>query len=196
MDRTQESGPIRIGRRGLLAGLGVVALTRHAWPAGGYDRYVHLVCSETGEVFAGPYWSRGAYLPDAMRRIDWLMRDFHCDAVAKIDPRLVDLLHDIRLHLGTRRPVTILSGFRTLETNDELRDEGMPAASHSQHLVARAADISIDGVSVAHLHATAVRLQRGGVGGYDHYIHVDTGPVRDWAYHHHPPHGRHRSDRL
>ena len=140
----------------------------------------------SGEGFAGPYWAEGRYLPGAMQRINWLMRDFHCDAVAEIDPALVDLLHGIGQGLGTHRTISILSAFRTPATNRELRHEGMPAAKHSQHLTARAADIAVEGVGVAHLHAAAVRLKRGGVGGYDHYIHVDTGPVRDWDYHHHP----------
>jgi uncharacterized protein YcbK (DUF882 family) len=192
--RNESSAGGRVGRRVLLAGLGSIAFAGRVLAHPRRERFVHLACPETGESFSGRYWTEGGYLPNAMRSIDWLMRDFHCGAVAEIDPKLVDLLHDLRLHAGTRRPVSILSGYRTLETNDELRGEGMPAAVHSQHLIARAADVAIEGVSVPHLHALAVHLQRGGVGGYDHYIHVDTGPVRDWSYHHHPghpPHHRH-----
>lgn len=190
----RNCGTTRPGRRAVLAGLGLLA-TAPAWARGSNERYVRLICPETGESFFGPYWAEGRYLADAMRRIDWLMRDFHCDAVARIDPRLIDLLHDIRLHLGTRRPVSVISAFRTEETNDELRVEGMPAAEHSQHLIAHAADIAVDGVSPAHIETLAVRLRRGGVGGYDHHVHVDTGPVRTWSYHPHHvlhPHRRRR----
>jgi uncharacterized protein YcbK (DUF882 family) len=152
------------------------------------QRSVNLLCPETGESFDGVYWADGLYLPEAFRRIDWLMRDFHRNRVAAIDPGLVDLMYSIARGLGTRRPVRIFSGFRTRETNMALRHEGMPAASNSEHLVARAADIAVEGVSAAHLHRIAVALRQGGVGAYDHYVHVDTGPVRDWSYHRHPLH--------
>lgn len=186
-----------VGRREVLAGIGLLATMGPAWARTLRERHLRLLCPETGEHFAGAYWADGHYLADAMRRIDWLMRDFHCDAVARIDPRLVDLLHDVRLRLATARPVSILSGYRTRGTNHDLREHGLPAASDSQHLVAHAADIVVEGVSVAHLHAVALRLKGGGVGGYDHHVHVDTGPVRAWAYHlhrhthHHVKHALH-----
>jgi uncharacterized protein YcbK (DUF882 family) len=181
----------RLGRRSVLAALGAVGLAAvPAWARSARERRVHLVCPETGEAFDGVYWQDGQYLPEAMRRINWLMRDFHCDAVAKIDPSLVDLLHGVTLNLGTRRPISVLSGYRTPSTNIELRHEGRPAAPHSQHLVARAADIAVEGIGVARLHRAAGRLNHGGIGLYRGYIHIDTGPVRDWhdyqhQHHHH-----------
>lgn len=143
-------------------------------------RRVSLYCPETDERFVGVYWRDGVYLPASMRRIDWLMRDFHRDVVAAIDPALVDLLRRIALAVE-RRQVSILSGYRTHWTNVMLRREGMPAAPHSQHLVARAADIAIDGVAAFHIRRVALRLRRGGVGYYDDFVHVDTGPVRRWV---------------
>jgi uncharacterized protein YcbK (DUF882 family) len=172
----------RLGRRDFLAGIGAAA-SLAPFPAAARaarERIIRLCCPETGERFEGVYWLEDAYLPDAMRGINWLMRDFHVDAVADIDPSLVDLLHGVTLHLGTHRPISILSGYRTQSTNAELRHEGRPAARHSQHLVARAADIAIDGIGIARLRSAAERLKRGGVGSYNGYIHVDTGPVRDW----------------
>lgn len=190
-DRGNEARTL--GRRSLLGALGaaasLAALTGWARPARG-ERSIRLLCPETGERFAGVYWSNGLYVPDAFQRIDWLMRDFHCNCVAAIDPRLVELLHRIAAGLEARQPISVYSGFRTRETNTALKHEGMPAASNSEHLVARAADIAIDGVSVLHLHRLAVHLRQGGVGAYDRYIHVNTGPVRDWSYHRHPHHRR------
>jgi len=172
----------RLGRRDFLVGIGAAA-SLAPFPAvarAASGRTIRLYCPETGERFEGAYWLNGAYLPDAMRDINWLMRDFHVDAVAKIDPSLVDLLQALALQIGTHRALSILSGYRTPSTNTELRHEGRPAARQSQHLVARAADIAVEGIGVARLHAAAARLRRGGVGRYDGYIHVDTGPVRDW----------------
>jgi uncharacterized protein YcbK (DUF882 family) len=172
----------RLARRDVLVGLGALAILA-PFPAAAraeHERLVRLFCPETGERFEDVYWLEGAYLPDAMRGINWLMRDFHVDAVAEIDPRLIDLLRGVTLNLGTRRPVSILSGYRTKSTNTELKHEGRPAAPHSQHLVARAADIAVEGIGVARLRHAAERLRRGGIGSYNGYIHVDTGPVRDW----------------
>jgi uncharacterized protein YcbK (DUF882 family) len=176
----------RLARRSLLLGVAVAGAVAAlpAWARAARPRGVNLFCPETGERFDDIYWAEGSYRDDALRRINWLMRDFHVDAVARIDPRLVDLLHGLTQRLGTHHPVSILSGYRTQTTNTALRHEGMPAAPHSQHLVARAADISIDGVAVARLHAAAAHLNYGGVGQYNGYIHVDTGPVRDWHYFH------------
>jgi uncharacterized protein YcbK (DUF882 family) len=189
-DRDNEAPGVR--RRAFLGALGtvavLVALPGRAWAHG--ERSIRLLCPETGERFEGVYWLNGVYLPDALARIDWLMRDFHRDRVAAIDPKLVDLMRRIALGVGARHPISIYSGYRTRETNLALRHEGMPAASHSEHLVARAADIAIEGIGIARLHRMAVRLREGGVGAYDHYIHVDTGPVRDWSYHAHPHHRR------
>jgi uncharacterized protein YcbK (DUF882 family) len=167
----------------LLAGAGAT-IALPTWGRPLPERRVALDCRETGESFDGIYWSGDAYDPAALNRIDWLMRDFHCDAVAKIDPALIDTLYDLQMAFGGRRSVTILSGFRTADTNAELRHEGWPAVSHSQHLVARAADVCIAGVSVARLHRAALRLGRGGVGLYHDYVHVDTGSRRSWYEQH------------
>ena len=172
-----------LSRRTLLAGIGggLVLLARPAAAREERERHIRLLCPETGERFWGVYWQDDAYLPDAMRRIDWLMRDFHCEEAARMDPALIDLLHRINLLVGLHRPVHVLSGFRTRATNLQLRREGWPAAPESQHLVAHAADIRVEGVAAARLGHAAERLHRGGVGAYADYVHVDTGPVREWS---------------
>ncbi len=181
-DGSNAGGAPRIGRRAVLAGVACgaafIAVPAAARPLA--ERHLRLLCPETGERFAGAYWRRGHFVPGAMPRIDWLMRDFHCDAVGRMDPALIDLLHRIFVAAGGQRPVQVLSGFRTRATNLVLRQEGFPAAPHSQHLEARAADIRIEGVRVSHLHRLAMRLRRGGVGLYREYVHVDTGPLREW----------------
>ncbi len=169
-------------RRAALAGLACLGslLVAPAWARRTRERGIALLLEETGEAFDGVYWSEGSYDRAALARINWLMRDFHCDAVAPIDPALVDMLHALQFAFGGRRPVTILSGFRTTETNAELRRQGMPAVTDSEHLSARAADICIAGVSAARLHRAAAQLCWGGVGFYRHFVHVDTGPHRRW----------------
>lgn len=185
--RQETSTPAhRVARRALLsAAAGAViatALGGTALAAPDGDRKLALYNPHTDEHFDDVYWCDGGYVASSLHRVDWLMRDFHQDKVVPIDPKLVDLLHRIALRLETRRPVHILSGYRTPATDRMLRTEGWDPATHSEHLVAKAADIQIEGVSLAHLRRAALSLQAGGVGTYWnwHFVHVDVGPVRRW----------------
>jgi len=72
-------------------------------------------------------------------------------------------------------PVTIISGWRSKEHNDQVG-----GAKNSQHLYARAADIKVKGVHPVDVFKTVVRLieegkmKRGGVGLYGSWVHYDT----------------------
>jgi hypothetical protein len=54
-------------------------------------------------------------------------------------------------------------------------------AEHSQHIVGRALDIRVDS-KLSEAMTKARAMERGGVGWYPHsgFIHIDTGPVRNW----------------
>jgi len=160
-----------------LTAIGGIALAR---PRG--ERRLSLYSPHTDERFDDVYWCDGTYVAASRKRIDWLMRDFHRDAVSPIDADLLDLLNRLTAALETKRSVNILSGFRTAATNRLLRHEGRQAAAHSEHLLGKAADIRIDGVRLKHLRHAALSLDAGGVGTYwrDDFVHVDVGPVRRW----------------
>jgi len=181
-----RAGRRRLGRRTVLgaaaslvflAGFDRAAL---ALPRG--ERRLLLYNPHTDERFSDVFWCDGSYVPDSLKHIDWLMRDFHRDAVAPIDVDLLQLLHRIGQRLETRRPFRILSGYRTAATNRLLQREGWAPAAHSEHLVGKAADICMNGILLRHLRRAAVSLKAGGVGTYprDHFIHVDVGSVRVW----------------
>lgn len=78
-----------------------------------------------------------------------------------IDQTLVVLLQAIREHFG--KPITITSGYRTAAHNATVG-----GAKSSQHLLGRAADIQVAGVSVEDVAAYAESLLPGwgGVGRY------------------------------
>ena len=183
----EHAPPGPMARRSFLAaaaGLAFVATFHHsarAAPRG--DRRLALYNPHTDERFNDIYWCDGGYVAQSLRRIDWLMRDFHRDAVVPIDPDLIDLLQRIAQRLETGGPFRLLSGYRTPATNRLLRREGRAAAAHSEHLKGKAADICIDGLSLKYLRRAAVSLRAGGVGSYprDHFIHVDVGPLRVWS---------------
>src|SRR5687767_856614 len=181
----------RMSRRSFIAGGISAALLMNARPAAAVataviapvkDRSLHLYHRRTGEFFNETYFSEGQYVPDAMKRINWLMRDWHKDEVGPIDPTLMDLLYAIGNAVEAAKPYEILSGYRTSATNSALRRRGLRAASHSYHMVGQAVDITLPGVGLPTMRKAALSLCVGGVGYYPRsgFIHVDTGDVRQW----------------
>lgn len=120
---------------------------------------------------------------DGSRRLapSFTVREFRCrdgSDVVMIDESLVVLLQCIREHFG--KPITITSGYRTATHNT-----AVGGAKSSQHLLGRAADIQVQGVSVEDVAAYAESLMPawGGVGRYPvkagrakGWVHVDTRP--------------------
>ena len=118
---------------------------------------------------------------DGSRRLapDFKVRELRCrdgtDTVMA-DEVLTVVLQCIREHFG--KAVTITSGYRTAAHN-----AAVGGAKSSQHLLGRAADIRVEGVSVEDVAAYAESLMPdwGGVGRYPvkagraaGWVHVDT----------------------
>lgn len=120
-------------------------------------------------------------MADGNRRLapDFKVRELRCkdgtDTVM-VDEALTVVLQCIREHFG--KAVTITSGYRTAAHN-----AAVGGAKSSQHLLGRAADIRVQGVSVEDVAAYAESLMPdwGGVGRYPvkagraaGWVHVDT----------------------
>lgn len=123
------------------------------------------------------------YLPAALDKLNYFLRDHRTGDVRPYDPSEFDLLHDLLSSVG--RPngeIDIICGYRTPWSNEFLRSRSNGVARHSQHTQAKAIDIRVPGVSTAELRDAALSLHRGGVGYYSSsaFVHVDVGPVRRW----------------
>jgi uncharacterized protein YcbK (DUF882 family) len=172
---------IPLRRRDLLAGCGVLVLMpafalAQAMPA----RRLHLRNEHTGETFNGPYRDAAGPLPEAMADLAQILRDHHNNKVGPVDVGTLDFLADIMATVGQSK-ATVLSAFRTPETNAKLASKGLGVAEHSQHLLGKALDITFPS-RLPDAHRTALDLKRGGVGWYPRsfFLHIDTGPVRSW----------------
>ena len=152
-----------------------------ALPAAPPARRLDLVNAHTGETFKGPYRDDKGPLADALKDLSYVLRDFHCGEEIAIDVGVLDFLASVLDAVGATRAV-ILSAYRTPQTNAMLARTNFGVAEHSQHLYGRALDLYLPArLEEAMLSARAMR--RGGVGWYpaSHFIHIDTGPVRNWT---------------
>ncbi|MBA2547199.1 MAG: DUF882 domain-containing protein [Burkholderiaceae bacterium] len=134
------------------------------------------------ETLSATYWTADSgYNRDEYLNICWLMRDVQADRVFPMHHGLLDVLCGLQVWLGrigNDAPLQIYSGYRSPKTNN--RTEG--AALNSRHLVGRAVDIGVTGVSNVKLAGMASLLGRGGTGFYPgrNFVHVDTGDERIW----------------
>jgi uncharacterized protein YcbK (DUF882 family) len=141
----------------------------------------------TGEDIDVVYRIGNTYIPEAMDQLNYFLRDHRTQDVSSYDPKEFDLLHTLMTRLG--RPngiIDIVCGYRTPESNDFLRSRGPDTgvAEHSQHMLAKAIDIRVPGVTTRTLRNAALALHAGGVGFYpvSQFVHVDVGPVRTWSF--------------
>lgn len=138
----------------------------------------------TGERLKTVYWAEGRYVPEALKEINWILRDYRRNQVKPIDLRLLDLLYTLDCRLETRRPFHIICGYRSPATNEYLRKHSGGVAKHSMHVQAKAVDIRIPGCRLTQVQRAALDLHDGGVGVYplSDFVHVDVGRVRRWRF--------------
>jgi uncharacterized protein YcbK (DUF882 family) len=161
--------------------MGTPKLAEAAFSGYGH-KSIALEHHHTSEFIDITYFSQGRYIYGALDEISYLLRDYHTDQVHPIDAKLLDLLYDVKLLLGTSNPFHVVSGYRSPETNANLRRHSRGVARQSLHMEGKAIDIRIQGVSVKDIREAAMLLQRGGVGYYpsDNFVHLDTGDIRTW----------------
>jgi uncharacterized protein YcbK (DUF882 family) len=148
---------------------------------------LHLHHLHTGEDIDIVYRIGNSYLPDALGQLNHFLRDHRTQDVSDYDPKEFDVLHELMSSLGKSNGVIdIVCGFRTPSSNNFLRTRSTNTgvAEHSQHMLAKAIDIRVPGVNTLTLRNAALALHAGGVGFYpvSQFVHVDVGPVRQWAY--------------
>ena len=185
--RSKQLGNERVVDRRTLLKAGAAAAVLYAVPtklalANTGRRSVTLLETHRHEILDAEYWIDGWYNPDVLAEINWLMRDWRTDEHRPMDPGLLDILHVLQRELGRGEPIHIISGYRSPSTNAMLVARNRGVARNSYHIRGQAADIRLPSASLRSLRNLAMDLQAGGVGYYprSNFVHVDTGPVRDW----------------
>jgi uncharacterized protein YcbK (DUF882 family) len=180
-------------RRALIAGLGIAAIGGAGARADvlGHgdvprpvpaprDRWLWLQ-NNAGEEIAVAYRTGRAYNIAALARLQLLFRDLRADTPGPIPGLLLDMLSLVQERLGYSRPLRLISGYRTPQTNASLPH----AAPNSLHMRGMAADIVVRGMSQADVcgHATVLSRHLGfmGIGWYGSFTHIDIGPKASWT---------------
>lgn len=121
-------------RRKLLA-LGGVALGASFLPTQAFatlstprPRILTLNNLHTGESIKAEFFDGRGYIQDELAKLNHFFRDYRANKIKSIDPGLFDQLYRLQGLLGTRKPVQLVSGYRSVDTNNELREHSRGVA--------------------------------------------------------------------
>ena len=152
----------------------------------GDTRTLTLHHVHTNEDLTITYKQNGQYDEEALKKINWIMRDWRKNEAVTMDREEIDLLWQVYQEVGAKEPIHIICGYRAPGTNEMLRGRSKRSgvARNSQHTLGKAIDFYIPGVPLEKLRETAMKLQGGGVGYYptsgSPFVHLDIGNVRAW----------------
>jgi uncharacterized protein YcbK (DUF882 family) len=182
---------IEIGRRRLLGGALTVGAASFLLPKAALasmpERRIAFRNIHTSENFDARFFGANGWDPQGLAELNHGLRDWRNNESTQMDPQLLLLLSQIRDKLGVapQAKIDLISGYRSPQTNGALRAKGgahTGVATKSQHMLGKATDVRMPGVSLDNLRMAALSMQAGGVGFYpkDGFVHVDTGRVRKW----------------
>ena len=167
---------------GTAAAATAVAFVRPAPAVSFAPRSVSLYNTHTGEWVRTVYWADGHYIREAVRDINWVLRDHHTDEVRPMNAGILDLLGMLRGRLDCHDPFLVICGYRSAATNHRMAMQSSGVASNSYHIQGMAIDLRSERRDLSQVCSAAMSLKGGGVGYYPRsdFVHVDCGPVRTW----------------
>ncbi|WP_170786808.1 YcbK family protein [Ruegeria lacuscaerulensis] len=188
MTTSSSSGMTRRALLGAFAATAVVAAPTYSNAAGflrggGDIRRIRMYSGRTGERIDMIYWVDGKYIKDAVKEVNHFMRDWRTDQVKDMDLRTIDIMAASHNLLDVDEPYTLLSGYRSPQTNAMLRSRSRRVAKNSLHMKGQAADLRLSSRSVSQMAKAAISCRAGGVGKYyrSNFVHMDCGDIRSWG---------------
>ena len=142
--------------------------------------------THSGEDLTVTFKRDGRFDEEALKQLNHFLRDWRTQEQTTMDPHLFDIIWEVYRDVGGKKPIQIISAYRSPETNAMLRRRSAHTgvARFSQHMLGHAMDFYIPDVSLEQIRYAGLRLQRGGVGFYptsgSPFVHLDTGNIRHW----------------
>jgi uncharacterized protein YcbK (DUF882 family) len=143
---------------------------------------LHLYSVNSRKTINIEYYENGKYIKEGLNEIYKLMGDRRTGEVAAIDKNLIESMYDVQTKLNTSKPITILSGYRSLETNMKMAMKHTGVSTDSYHTKGKAVDLYVQGISMGEIHSIVNKVHTGGIGYYptSGFVHMDAGPSRTW----------------
>jgi uncharacterized protein YcbK (DUF882 family) len=166
----------------LLAGIASV----HDASALNETRTLSFHHTHSGEDLTVTFKRNGRYDEEALKQLNHFLRDWRTQDATTMDPHLFDIIWEAYRDVDGKKPIQIISAYRSPETNAMLRHRSAHSgvARFSQHMLGHAMDFYIPDVPLEQIRYAGLRLQRGGVGFYptsgSPFVHLDTGGIRHW----------------
>ena len=164
----------------LLAGAGSV----HNAAALDETRTLSFHHTHSNEDLTVTFKRNGRYDEDALKQLNHYLRDWRSQDQTTMDRHLFDILWEVYRDVDGKKPIQIISAYRSPATNAMLRRRSSGVARFSQHMLGHAMDFFIPDVPLEQIRYAGLRLQRGGVGFYptsgSPFVHLDTGSIRHW----------------
>jgi uncharacterized protein YcbK (DUF882 family) len=164
----------------LLAGAGSV----HDAAALNETRTLSFHHTHSDEDLTVTFKRDGRYDEEALKQLNHYLRDWRSQEQTTMDRHLFDILWEVYRDVDGKKPIQIVSSYRSPSTNAMLRRRSSGVARFSQHMLGHAMDFFIPDVPLEQIRIAGLRLQRGGVGFYptsgSPFVHLDTGSVRHW----------------
>ena len=172
----------RLGLTSLLLLLGAGSV--HDATAENETRTLSFHHTHSNEDLTVTFKRDGRYDEEALKQLNHYLRDWRTQDETVMDRHLFDILWEVYRDVDAKKPIQIISAYRSPATNAMLRRRSSGVARYSQHMLGHAMDLYIPDVPLEQIRFAGLRLQRGGVGFYptsgSPFVHLDTGSIRHW----------------
>ncbi len=156
----------------------------HDATALGETRTLSFHHTHSDEDITVTFKRNGRYDEEALKELNHYLRDWRSQDQTSMDRHLFDILWEVYRDVDGKKPIQIISSYRSPATNAMLRRRSSGVARFSQHMLGHAMDFFIPDVPLEQIRFAGLRLQRGGVGFYptsgSPFVHLDTGSIRHW----------------
>tara|TARA_B100000780_G_scaffold56560_1_gene35754 strand:- start:1499 stop:2182 length:684 start_codon:yes stop_codon:yes gene_type:complete len=144
---------------------------------------LQLINSNTKEEIAFRFPDQHKLSVKQISSLDSFLRDWRTSEIKSIDTEVLADFFKICAICSDERnilQVNVHSGFRSKKTNEYLRQNSHKVAKNSMHILGKAIDFSMPKFSSNKLAKIVRANTEGGVGGYQNFVHLDSGPKRSW----------------